>query len=50
MILRRVITHVRQQNWTAIGMDFVVVSLRADDDGTARAQFVYFNKVRLLLL
>lgn len=25
MILRRVITHVREQNWTAIGIDFVIV-------------------------
>ncbi len=25
MILRRIITHVREQNWTAIGIDFVIV-------------------------
>ena len=27
MILRRVITHVREQNWTAIGIDFLIVVL-----------------------
>ena len=25
MLLRRVIQHVRQQEWTAIGIDFVIV-------------------------
>lgn len=25
MILRRVIEHVREQNWTAVGIDFVTV-------------------------
>ena len=27
MILRRVITHVRNQEWTAIGIDFLIVVL-----------------------
>lgn len=25
MLLRRVIEHVRAQNWTAVGLDFVIV-------------------------
>jgi uncharacterized membrane-anchored protein YhcB (DUF1043 family) len=25
MLLRRVIDHVREQNWTAVGIDFVIV-------------------------
>lgn len=25
MLLRRVISHVRKQEWTAIGIDFVIV-------------------------
>jgi hypothetical protein len=27
MLLRRVIEHVREQNWTAVGIDFLIVVL-----------------------
>ena len=56
MLLRRVIDHVRTQNWTAIGIDFVIVvvgvfiglqvqewSAARDDDERLKSQLNSFR-------
>jgi hypothetical protein len=56
MILRRVIEHVREQNWTAIGIDFLIVVVGVfigiqvsnwnDDRATVRRAAVFSERLR----